>query len=163
MDQTKTILYTHYFLSSAIGLPPLQSLLEFYWYNSRLYAQMTYSSNTANVPFMIPISFESLLTRQGMKSSVFDHKWFLGILSHTVLSICLQFSDLQASKKALDPVAPLHKYCIVSVSNILTTTCQYEASFIFFLMVTWKWSKRQRRIHIVSIKQRRLWKEKTNT
>ncbi|KAM3395078.1 UDP-galactose/UDP-glucose transporter 5B-like isoform X1 [Capsicum galapagoense] len=31
-----------------------------------------------------------------------------------------------ASKKALDPVAPLHKYCIVSVSNILTTTYQYE-------------------------------------
>ncbi|KAF3776111.1 UDP-galactose/UDP-glucose transporter 5B [Nymphaea thermarum] len=31
------------------------------------------------------------------------------------------------NKKALDPVAPLYKYCAVSVSNILTTTCQYEA------------------------------------
>ncbi|XP_022755722.1 UDP-galactose/UDP-glucose transporter 5B-like isoform X3 [Durio zibethinus] len=34
---------------------------------------------------------------------------------------------LQASKKALDPVAPVYKYCLISVSNILTTTCQYEA------------------------------------
>ncbi|KAK4492034.1 hypothetical protein RD792_002824 [Penstemon davidsonii] len=34
---------------------------------------------------------------------------------------------LQASKKVLDPVAPIYKYCVVSVSNILTTTCQYEA------------------------------------
>lgn len=35
---------------------------------------------------------------------------------------------LQVNKKALDPVAPLYKYCAVSVSNILTTTCQYEVT-----------------------------------
>lgn len=39
---------------------------------------------------------------------------------------------LQASKKALDPVAPVYKYCLVSVSNILTTTCQYEVSGLHF-------------------------------
>ncbi|KAJ0083201.1 hypothetical protein Patl1_30850 [Pistacia atlantica] len=33
----------------------------------------------------------------------------------------------KASKKALNPVAPVYKYCLISVSNILTTTCQYEA------------------------------------
>jgi len=27
----------------------------------------------------------------------------------------------------LDPVAPVYKYCLISVTNILTTTCQYEA------------------------------------
>lgn len=37
---------------------------------------------------------------------------------------------LQASKKALNPVAPIYKYCLVSVTNILTTTCQYEVSCI---------------------------------
>ena len=37
---------------------------------------------------------------------------------------------LQASKKVLDPVAPIYKYCLISVSNILTTTCQYEVSVI---------------------------------
>lgn len=41
-----------------------------------------------------------------------------------ILSIFLFPS--QTSKKALDPVAPVYKYCIVSISNILTTTCQYE-------------------------------------
>ncbi|XP_062076214.1 uncharacterized protein LOC133780565 [Humulus lupulus] len=33
-----------------------------------------------------------------------------------------------ASKKALDPVASVYKYCLVSVSNILTSTCQNEVS-----------------------------------
>jgi len=37
---------------------------------------------------------------------------------------------LQASKKAMDPVAPVFTYCLISVSNILTTTCQYEVSVI---------------------------------
>ncbi|CAA3027196.1 UDP-galactose UDP-glucose transporter 5B [Olea europaea subsp. europaea] len=30
-------------------------------------------------------------------------------------------------KNAVDPVAPLYKYCVVSVAKILTTRCQYEA------------------------------------
>ncbi|KAK1312906.1 UDP-galactose/UDP-glucose transporter 5 [Acorus calamus] len=37
------------------------------------------------------------------------------------------YGVLQASKKALDPVAPVYNYVAVSISNILTTTCQYEA------------------------------------
>ncbi|XP_010515516.1 PREDICTED: UDP-galactose/UDP-glucose transporter 5-like isoform X2 [Camelina sativa] len=34
---------------------------------------------------------------------------------------------LLAIKKVLNPVAPVYKYCLISVTNILTTTCQYEA------------------------------------
>ncbi|XP_019082480.1 PREDICTED: UDP-galactose/UDP-glucose transporter 5-like isoform X4 [Camelina sativa] len=33
---------------------------------------------------------------------------------------------LLAIKKVLNPVAPVYKYCLISVTNILTTTCQYE-------------------------------------
>ena len=43
------------------------------------------------------------------------------------------FIIVQASKKPLDPVAPLHKYGVVSISNILTTTCQYEVGFVLVL------------------------------
>lgn len=32
----------------------------------------------------------------------------------------------------MDPVAPVYKYCITSVSNILTTTCQYEVTIFIF-------------------------------
>ncbi|RWV95596.1 hypothetical protein BHE74_00059818 [Ensete ventricosum] len=38
---------------------------------------------------------------------------------------------LFASKKSLDPVAPIYKYCAISVSNILTTTCQYEVRMAY--------------------------------
>jgi hypothetical protein len=48
------------------------------------------------------------------------------------LFIC---NPVQASKKSLDPVAPLHKYGVVSISNILTTTCQYEVGLVSALLV----------------------------
>lgn len=54
-------------------------------------------------------------------------------------------SFFQASKKALVPVAPFYKYCLVSVSNILTTTCQYEVSGIYFqILLPWKLRKEQK-------------------
>jgi solute carrier family 35 (adenosine 3'-phospho 5'-phosphosulfate transporter), member B2 len=40
---------------------------------------------------------------------------------------------VQRSKKSLDPVAPLHNYGVVSMSNILTTTCQYEVMLLPFI------------------------------
>ncbi|KAM7495249.1 hypothetical protein LguiB_029858 [Lonicera macranthoides] len=43
------------------------------------------------------------------------------------MTSAVSIGTLLASKKAMDPVAPVYKYFIVSVSNILTTTCQYEA------------------------------------
>jgi hypothetical protein len=56
-------------------------------------------------------------------------------LSNLFLSVRLLkfFIIMQASKKSLDPVAPLHKYGVVSISNILTTTCQYEVGFVLVL------------------------------
>ncbi|KAG6535614.1 hypothetical protein ZIOFF_000636 [Zingiber officinale] len=45
-----------------------------------------------------------------------------------IMSSLLIYGILQASKKSLDPVAPMYKYCAVSISNILTTTCQYEVN-----------------------------------
>ncbi|GAB2274308.1 UDP-galactose/UDP-glucose transporter 5B [Dionaea muscipula] len=48
---------------------------------------------------------------------------FCNRLTTSAVSAC----SLVASKKVLDPVAPVYKYCLVSVTNILTTACQYEA------------------------------------
>ena len=63
---------------------------------------------------------------------------FLSVRKKTVKDLVdwvfyVYVSFLQASKKALDPVAPVYKYCLISVTNILTTTCQYEVSCIYFL------------------------------
>ncbi|GAB4860284.1 hypothetical protein Ancab_011764 [Ancistrocladus abbreviatus] len=44
-----------------------------------------------------------------------------------IMSILVIYGLLQASKKTLDPVAAVYKYCLVSITNILTTTFQYEA------------------------------------
>ncbi|GAB4824358.1 UDP-galactose/UDP-glucose transporter 5B [Ancistrocladus abbreviatus] len=48
---------------------------------------------------------------------------FCNRLTTSAVSAC----SLVASKKTLDPVAPVYKYGLVSITNILTTTCQYEA------------------------------------
>ncbi|KAF3679202.1 putative glutelin type-A 2-like [Capsicum annuum] len=48
------------------------------------------------------------------------------VFCNRITTFAVSTGVLLASKKALDPVALLHKYCIVSVSNILTTTYQYE-------------------------------------
>ncbi|RRT62462.1 hypothetical protein B296_00026921 [Ensete ventricosum] len=48
-----------------------------------------------------------------------------------IMSTLLVYGILQASKKSLDPVAPIYKYCAISVSNILTTTCQYEVRMAY--------------------------------
>ncbi|CAN1283042.1 UDP-galactose/UDP-glucose transporter 5B [Linum perenne] len=57
-----------------------------------------------------------------------ENKLWKGVFAVGGIMITLViYGVLQASKKALDPVAPVYKYCLISVSNILTTTCQYEA------------------------------------
>ncbi|KAK6786130.1 hypothetical protein RDI58_014655 [Solanum bulbocastanum] len=62
----------------------------------------------------------------GPNKDYFIYSLFL-VFCNRITTSAVSAGVLLASKKALDPVAPLHKYCIVSVSNILTTTCQYEA------------------------------------
>ncbi|PPS07659.1 hypothetical protein GOBAR_AA12977 [Gossypium barbadense] len=60
---------------------------------------------------------------------VFCNRITTSAVSAVFLLVCNYYWKVAAiaSKKALVPVAPIYKYCLISVSNILTTTCQYEA------------------------------------
>ncbi|KAF6148840.1 hypothetical protein GIB67_014211 [Kingdonia uniflora] len=62
----------------------------------------------------------------GENKEFFKYSLFLVFCNRLVTS-AVSAGALLASKKDLDPVAPVYKYCLISVSNILTTTCQYEA------------------------------------
>lgn len=62
----------------------------------------------------------------GSKKEYFTYSLFL-VFCNRITTSAVSAGVLLSSKKALDPVAPLYKYFVVSVSNILTTTCQYEA------------------------------------
>ncbi|KAF3617316.1 UDP-galactose/UDP-glucose transporter 5B [Capsicum annuum] len=62
----------------------------------------------------------------GPNKEYFSYSLFL-VFCNRITTSAVSAGVLLASKKALDPVAPLYKYGVVSVSNILTTTCQYEA------------------------------------
>ncbi|CAN0853982.1 UDP-galactose/UDP-glucose transporter 5B [Linum grandiflorum] len=62
----------------------------------------------------------------GVNNEYFKYSLFL-VFCNRVTTSAISAISLVASKKALDPVAPVYKYCLISISNILTTTCQYEA------------------------------------
>ncbi|XVE79649.1 hypothetical protein DITRI_Ditri14bG0075100 [Diplodiscus trichospermus] len=62
----------------------------------------------------------------GVNNEYFKYSLFL-VFCNRITTSAVSAASLVASKKALDPVAPVYKYCLISVSNILTTTCQYEA------------------------------------
>ncbi|KAF9598873.1 hypothetical protein IFM89_032727 [Coptis chinensis] len=62
----------------------------------------------------------------GEKKEYFKYSLFL-VFCNRIMTSAVSAAALLASKKALDPVAPIYKYSLISVSNILTTTCQYEA------------------------------------
>ncbi|XP_021724376.1 UDP-galactose/UDP-glucose transporter 5-like isoform X2 [Chenopodium quinoa] len=62
----------------------------------------------------------------GQNKEFFTFSLFL-VFCNRLTTSAVSAASLVASKKALDPVAPVYKYCLVSVTNILTTTCQYEA------------------------------------
>ncbi|XP_043698582.1 UDP-galactose/UDP-glucose transporter 5B-like [Telopea speciosissima] len=62
----------------------------------------------------------------GANKEFFKYSLFL-VFCNRITTSAVSAGALLASKKALDPVAPIYKYCLISVSNILTTTCQYEA------------------------------------
>ncbi|XP_022732214.1 UDP-galactose/UDP-glucose transporter 5B [Durio zibethinus] len=62
----------------------------------------------------------------GLNKEYFKYSLFL-VFCNRITTSAVSAGSLLASKKALDPVAPVYKYCLISVSNILTTTCQYEA------------------------------------
>ncbi|KAF5447018.1 hypothetical protein F2P56_032605 [Juglans regia] len=62
----------------------------------------------------------------GVNKEYFKYSLFL-VFCNRITTSAVSAGALLASKQALDPVAPVYKYCLVSISNILTTTCQYEA------------------------------------
>lgn len=62
----------------------------------------------------------------GDEKEYFRYSLFI-VLCNRVLTVAVTSILLLSQRKALAPVAPLYKYGAVSVSNILTTTCQYEA------------------------------------
>ncbi|TQD84738.1 hypothetical protein C1H46_029664 [Malus baccata] len=62
----------------------------------------------------------------GDDKAFFKYSLFL-VFCNRITTSAVSAGVLWARKKALDPVAPVYKYGLVSISNILTTTCQYEA------------------------------------
>lgn len=62
----------------------------------------------------------------GPDKEYFKYSLFL-VFCNRITTSAVSAGVLLASKKALDPVAPIYKYGLISISNILTTTCQYEA------------------------------------
>ncbi|KAF5192211.1 UDP-galactose/UDP-glucose transporter [Thalictrum thalictroides] len=62
----------------------------------------------------------------GENKEFFKHSLFL-VFCNRIMTSAVSAGFLVGSKKTLDPVVPIYKYCLISVSNILTTTCQYEA------------------------------------
>uniref|UniRef100_A0A0D3AKX2 Uncharacterized protein n=1 Tax=Brassica oleracea var. oleracea TaxID=109376 RepID=A0A0D3AKX2_BRAOL len=62
----------------------------------------------------------------GLNKEFFKYSLFL-VFCNRLTTSAVSAGALLASKKVLDPVAPVYKYCLISVTNILTKTCQYEA------------------------------------
>ncbi|PKA63256.1 UDP-galactose/UDP-glucose transporter 5B [Apostasia shenzhenica] len=62
----------------------------------------------------------------GRKKEYFRFSLFL-VLCNRITTSAVSAGALLINKKTLIPAAPMYKYCAISLSNILTTTCQYEA------------------------------------
>ncbi|WVZ03086.1 hypothetical protein V8G54_023892 [Vigna mungo] len=62
----------------------------------------------------------------GVNKDYFKYSLFL-VFCNRITTSAVSAGALVARNKVLEPVAPIYKYCLVSVSNILTTSCQYEA------------------------------------
>ncbi|XP_073151487.1 UDP-galactose/UDP-glucose transporter 5-like [Henckelia pumila] len=72
----------------------------------------------------------------GPNKEYFKYSLFL-VFCNRITTSAVSAGVLLVGKKALEPVAPIYNYCMVSVSNILTTTCQYEAlKYVSFPMQT---------------------------
>ncbi|KAL5711075.1 UDP-galactose/UDP-glucose transporter 5 [Ranunculus cassubicifolius] len=62
----------------------------------------------------------------GEKIEYFKFSLFI-VFCNRFMTSAVSAGALLASKKTWNPVTPIYKYCFISVSNIMTTTCQYEA------------------------------------
>ncbi|KAI4382362.1 hypothetical protein MLD38_008335 [Melastoma candidum] len=62
----------------------------------------------------------------GTEKEFFKYSLFL-VFCNRITTSTVSAAFLLVSNKALDPVAPFYTYGLISLTNILTTTCQYEA------------------------------------
>lgn len=72
---------------------------------------------------------ERIMTRpygEGSEEEFFTYSVFL-VLNNRMFAVCAASIILVAIKGAVRPVAPLYSYAMVSASNVVATTCQYEA------------------------------------
>ena len=60
------------------------------------------------------------------KDEFFSYSVFL-VLSNRVLGCLMAAVILAITKGNVTPVAGIHRYAVVSLSNVVATTCQYEA------------------------------------
>ena len=57
---------------------------------------------------------------------MFKYSVFI-VLCNRIVSCFVALIAINVSKSSMKPVAPIHKYFAVSLSNVVATTCQYEA------------------------------------
>ncbi|MQL74283.1 hypothetical protein Taro_006646, partial [Colocasia esculenta] len=113
---------------SAGGVRPFLLLLQF----PPLKENKVFKCTVSVVGIMSTLLIYGVLQEKIMRVPYGENKEFFRfslflVFCNRITTSAVSAGALVASKKALDPVAPIYKYCAVSVSNILTTTCQYEA------------------------------------
>ena len=111
--------------------------LNFYFYLQEKIMRVPYGPNHEFFKHSLFLVFCNRITTSAVSAvfllvsddSLFERLWAnqIGITK----KINIYSFIVQTSKKALDPVAPIYKYAVVSISNILTTTCQYEVRCSF--------------------------------
>jgi adenosine 3'-phospho 5'-phosphosulfate transporter B2 len=70
---------------------------------------------------------ERIMTQPyGVEGERFQYSVFL-VLNNRTISTLVAFVVLRLKGLATAPVAKIHEYCLVSLSNVVATTCQYEA------------------------------------
>lgn len=66
----------------------------------------------------------------------FSNSLFL-VLCNRLCSCMMAASWLLLTKQSLKPAAPLYNFCLVSISNTIATTAQYEAlKYVTFAVQT---------------------------
>ena len=80
-------------------------------------------------PLVYGILQERIMTRpygEGEDEEFFTFSVFL-VMNNRLVSMCVAVIVLAIIRGAVAPVAPIYKYAAVSCSNVIATTCQYEA------------------------------------
>ncbi|KAL2508487.1 UDP-galactose/UDP-glucose transporter 5B [Forsythia ovata] len=102
--------------------PPLQRLKE----NKALKVAFAVTGIMSTLVIYGVLQEKIMRVPYGPSKEYFKYSLFI-VFCNRITTSSVAAGVLLAHKNALDPVAPLYKYSVVSVANILTTTCQYEA------------------------------------